>query len=68
MKNKIYVGLMFVALAIFTACDNGNAEVGVIDGPPTIDIGTITGAVEGELLNIPVSFTDGTQGIAQSTL
>ncbi len=68
MKNKIYAGLMLVALAIFTACDNKNTDVGVIDGPPTIEIGTITGAVEGDVLNIPVSFTDGTAGTAVSTL
>lgn len=68
MKNKIYAGLMMIALIIFTACDNKNTEVGVIDGPPTIDIGTITGAVEGDVLNIPVSFADGTEGIALSTL
>lgn len=36
MKNKIYSGLVALALLAFTACDNGNQDVEIIPGPSIV--------------------------------
>ena len=61
MKNKIYVGLVMIALTIMTACDNGNTDVDIIDSTPTVTIGGISGNIEGETLTVQVTAEDGAE-------
>lgn len=68
-KRLLYYTLALTLLAIFGACDNGNSDPIIIDGPPTITIGTITsGGVAGEDFRIDITLSDGVNGSTISTL
>ncbi len=51
-----------------TSCDNGNADFTVVDVAPVISIADPGNVVQGAAVNIDVSFTDGAENLAQSTL
>lgn len=59
MKNKIYAGLILIALTIMTACDNGNTDFDFLDSTPTVTLGAQSGNVEGETFTIQVTAEDG---------
>lgn len=68
MKNKIYIGLITLALFVVAACDNKNTDVEIIDGPPIVTLGSPSGLVRGETFTIEVTATDGIEGSTISTL
>ncbi|MFT6872757.1 MAG: hypothetical protein ACJAVN_001769 [Roseivirga sp.] len=69
MKNKFLSSLMSLALlAAVASCDNGNADFSVVDTDPTVEIGALTGVVEGETFTAALTFGDGAEGSSVSTL
>ncbi|MFC3417115.1 hypothetical protein [Algoriphagus hitonicola] len=70
MKKLILNSTMALfALLIVWSCDNGFADVDVIDTPPTLDLGSITsGTTEGEDFRIEIEVSDGIDGSSISAL
>lgn len=68
-KQLLYFTMSLVTLAFIWSCDNGNADVSIIDGPPSISIGAITsGTVEGQDFTIAITLSDGIDGSTISAL
>lgn len=51
-----------------SSCDNGNSDFAIVDVAPVISIADPGNVVQGAAVNIDVSFTDGAENLAQSTL
>ena len=69
MKNKFLSSLISLTLLVTVAsCDNGNADFTVVDIAPTVEIGALTGVVEGETFTAALTFGDGAEGSTISTL
>lgn len=70
MKKIILNGLfLFLSLVLIWSCDNGFADVPIIDNPPSIQLGSITsGTSEGEDFRITVTVKDATEGSQISQL
>ena len=69
MKNKILLGFLSLGLLIgVSACDNGNADFSVVDSDPTVELGAMSGLVEGEDYTIAITFGDGAEGSTTSSL
>ena len=68
MKNKIYLGLVMIALTVLSACDNGNTDVELVDIAPSVSFGASSGLIEGETFTLQVSATDGVDQFAVSEL
>ncbi|MFY0592175.1 hypothetical protein [Roseivirga sp.] len=70
MKNKILLGFLSLALVVgIAACDNGNADPVIIDGPPVIESLTInTGTTENTDFSATAVVNDGVTGSTISTL
>lgn len=61
--------LMLLSFVVLSACDNGFADVPIVDNPPSIQLGSITsGTSEGEDFKINVSVSDATEGSEISQL
>lgn len=70
MKKLILNSTMaLLSLLIVWGCDNGFADVDVLDTPPTIDIRAISsGLTEGEDFRVEIRMSDGLEGSSISTL
>ncbi|OEK04810.1 hypothetical protein [Roseivirga misakiensis] len=69
MKNKILLGFLSLALVVgIAACDNGNADFSVVDIDPTVELGAMSGLVEGESFSITITLGDGAEGSSVSSL
>ena len=69
MKKLLKQGLLLMlTFAIITACDNGFADIPIVDNPPSIQLGSITGTTEGEDFSIKVTLKDATEGSTISQL
>lgn len=69
MKKKFLSSLMSLALLVAVAsCDNGNADFSVVDSDPTVEIGGLTGIIEGETFTAALTFGDGAEGSTVSSL
>ncbi|MBO3698505.1 SusF/SusE family outer membrane protein [Roseivirga sp. E12] len=69
MKKLLYtmIAMSLLTFAI-TSCDNGNADFDVVDVAPVISIADPGNVIQGQAVNIEVSFTDGSENLSQSTL
>lgn len=69
MKKLVYTLAAVVAMTCaFTACDNGNADVNIIDVAPSISFGDIGVFFDNRNASIPITVTDGIPEYAQSTI
>ncbi len=69
MKKLLYTMIaMSVMTFAITSCDNGNADFDVVDVAPVISIADPGNVIQGQAVNIDVSFTDGSENLSQSTL
>lgn len=69
MKKKLLTSLMSLALIVAVAsCDNGNADFSIVDSDPTVEIGALSGLVEGETFTAALTFGDGAEGSTTSVL
>lgn len=69
MKKKILLGFLSLGLLVgVAACDNGNADFSIVDSDPTVELGAMSGLVEGDTYSIAITFGDGAEGSTTSTL
>jgi len=69
MKRLFYTMVAMVVMTfVITSCDNGNSDFDIVDVAPAISIGDPGNIVQGAAVSISVDFTDGAEGLAQSTL
>ncbi|WP_144606783.1 hypothetical protein [Algoriphagus algorifonticola] len=69
--KKVLLNLTLILLSVMaiSSCDNGFADVDVIDTPPTITLGSITsGTTEGQDFKIKITVSDGVEGSTISAL
>lgn len=68
--KKLFYSLSFVAamLITVTSCDNGNADVTIIDVAPSVTFGDIGVFFDNRTAEIPITVKDGNEGFAQSTI
>lgn len=69
MKKKILLGFLSLGFLVgVAACDNGNADFSIVDSDPTVELGAMSGLVEGETYTIAITFGDGAEGSTTSSL
>lgn len=69
MKKNILLGFLSLGLLVgVAACDNGNADFSIVDSDPTVELGAMSGLVEGDTYTIAITFGDGAEGSTTSSL